>query len=52
LRLKKNSQRTGHWWLTPIILAIQEAKIRKIMVQRQPGQIVREILSQKKPSQK
>jgi hypothetical protein len=28
----------------------QEAEIRKILVQSQPGQIVREILSQKNPS--
>jgi hypothetical protein len=24
-----------HWWLTPVILAIQEAEIRRIMVQSQ-----------------
>jgi hypothetical protein len=29
----------GHWWLTPIILASQEAEIRRIVVQSQPGQI-------------
>jgi hypothetical protein len=23
---------TGHWWLTPIILATQEAEIRRITV--------------------
>jgi hypothetical protein len=27
-------------WLTPIILATQEAEIQRIMVQSQPGQIV------------
>jgi hypothetical protein len=27
-----------HWWLTPVILTIQEAEIRKIEVRRQPGQ--------------
>jgi hypothetical protein len=32
----------------PIILATQEAEIRKIIVRRQPEQIVCEILSQKK----
>jgi hypothetical protein len=31
---------TGHQWLTPIILATQEAKIRRIAVRSQPGQIV------------
>jgi hypothetical protein len=25
-----------HWWLMPVILAIQEAEIRKIMIQSQP----------------
>jgi hypothetical protein len=37
----------GHVWLTPIILATQEAEIRKIIIQSQPGQIICETLSQK-----
>jgi hypothetical protein len=41
-----------HWWLTPVILAIQEAEIRRIMVQSQPRKIVHETLSRKNPSQK
>jgi hypothetical protein len=36
----------------PIVLATQEAEIRRITVPSQPGQTVREILSQKYPSQK
>jgi hypothetical protein len=39
-------------WLMPIILAIQEAEIRRIKVQSQPRQIIPETLSQKKPTQK
>jgi hypothetical protein len=30
----------GRWWLSPIILATQEAEIRRITIQSQPGQIV------------
>jgi hypothetical protein len=36
----------------PVILATQEAETRRITVQSQPWQIVRENLSQKTPSQK
>jgi aspartate-semialdehyde dehydrogenase len=39
-----------YWWLTPVILATQEAEIRKIMVRSQPGQIVHETPSQKYPT--
>jgi hypothetical protein len=36
----------------PVILATQEAEIRRIMVQSQSGQIVYETLSQKNQTQK
>jgi hypothetical protein len=39
----------GQWWLTPIILAIQEAEIRRIVKLRE---IIHETLSWKYPSQK
>jgi hypothetical protein len=35
-----------------IILATQEAEIRRIAVQSQPGQMVRKTLNQKSPSRK
>jgi hypothetical protein len=31
-----------YWWLTPVILVAQEAKIRRIVVLSQPGQRVQE----------
>jgi hypothetical protein len=37
----------GCWWLTPVILATQEAEVRRITFQSQPGQIVQEALSRK-----
>jgi hypothetical protein len=39
-------------WLISIILATQEAEIRRIVVRSQPGQIVCETLSRKKLSRK
>jgi hypothetical protein len=43
--MKNASQRARHWWLMPIILATQEAEIRRIEAQSHPGQIVLETLS-------
>jgi hypothetical protein len=37
----------GHLWLTSIILATQEAEIRRVVVRSQPKQIVQETLSRK-----
>jgi hypothetical protein len=45
--IKKNKV-ARHQWLTPVILAAQEAEIKRITVQSQPSQIVHETLSQKK----
>jgi hypothetical protein len=52
---KRNSggrkpKEAGCWWLTPVIVATQEAEIRKIMVRSQPRQIVSKTLSQKYPT--
>jgi hypothetical protein len=43
----RTSNTTGRWWHMPIILATQEAEIRRITVQSQPRQIICETLSQK-----
>jgi hypothetical protein len=50
-RRRKKSFADGQW-LTPVILATQEAEIRRIKIQGQPRQIVCNILSQKYPAQK
>jgi hypothetical protein len=43
-KLKKDIS-AGHWWLMPVILATQQAEIRRIAVRSQPEQIVLEILN-------
>jgi hypothetical protein len=44
-----NGITTRHQWLGPVILATQEAQIRRIEVRSQPEQIVCETLSRKYP---
>jgi hypothetical protein len=44
--------RARHQWLTLVTLATQEAEIRRISVQDQPGQIVHETYLKKKPHHK
>jgi hypothetical protein len=48
LKKKFRDTEAEHWWLMPVTLTNQEAEIRRIAVQSQPGQIVCETLSQKK----
>jgi hypothetical protein len=50
--IMENCKISRHWWLTSVILATQEAEIRRIEVQSQPRQIVCETLSQKKKKKK
>jgi hypothetical protein len=39
----------GHWWLTPVILATQEQISGGWQLEANPGKIVCETLSRKKP---
>jgi hypothetical protein len=39
---KLEGRGAGHQWLTPVILATQEAEIRRIMPQSQPGDRIQE----------
>jgi hypothetical protein len=41
----KKERRAGHQWFIPIILATQEAEIRRIAIQSQPRQVVHKTLS-------
>jgi hypothetical protein len=47
-----NRNTAGNQWLTSVILATQEAEIRRITVQNQPRKIVHETLSQKSSHKK
>jgi hypothetical protein len=50
--LLPTKRKVGHWWLTYVVLATQEAEIRRIEVQNQHRQIVLETLSGKYLTQK
>jgi hypothetical protein len=50
--LYQETGKLGGRWLTPVILATQEAEIRRIIVQSHPRQIVHEILFQKTHNKK
>jgi hypothetical protein len=50
--LNEEKRQARHQWLTPVILATQEAEVRRITVLSQPGQIVCKTLSQRNPSQR
>jgi hypothetical protein len=53
INFKKYLFPAGHRWLTPVILATQKTKIRRVVFQSQLGQKVHETLFlKKKPSQK
>jgi hypothetical protein len=45
----KNKQKARHWWLKPVILAVQETEIRRITVQCQPTANSSQDLISKKP---
>jgi hypothetical protein len=48
----KKGKKPGAWWLTPVILATQEAEIRRTEVRSPSKEIVQETLSLKNPLQK
>jgi hypothetical protein len=50
--LEKTPSQAMCWWLMPVILASQEAEIKRIKVRGQPRQIVCETLSRRNPTQK
>jgi hypothetical protein len=43
--IKNRISKAGCQWLTPVILAIQDAEIRRITVRSQPEQIAHKTLS-------
>jgi hypothetical protein len=48
----KRNEGARHQWLVPVILATQEAEIRRNVIGSQPWQIVCKTLSGKNPLQK
>jgi hypothetical protein len=49
--LSRYTNLARHWWFMPVILATQEAEIRRIAVRSQPRQTVHKTLSRKNPPQ-
>jgi hypothetical protein len=47
---RQKARPAGCQWLMPVIVATQEAVIRRVAVRSQPGKIVLETLSRKNPS--
>jgi hypothetical protein len=51
-KMLQDGDAAGRWCLTSVILATQEAEIRRITIQSQRRQVVHETLSRKSPTQK
>jgi hypothetical protein len=49
--VSKTKTEAGCWWLTPVILAPQEAEIRRLSIESQPRQLIHEPLPRKYSTQ-